>query len=129
MGNKGNFLSRMIEEEKREHVRREMNAPCKIAYLKGGMRGYNTLVGLILNISEGGAFLKLPVPLQRGQDIYLMLQNFPFKVAGVVIAQSEKGCNIKFANLIPEKSIHQIASGRPYVKPKAPPALKPAGHR
>ena len=115
---KGNFLSRLIEEEKREFVRRDMHAYCDIAYLKMGIRGYNKVQAVILNISEGGAFVKLPILLERRQDIYLLLKNFPFKISGFIVNSSDKGSSIKFANPIPEKAVHHIASGRPYVNPQ-----------
>jgi hypothetical protein len=122
-GTEGNFLSRLIVEEKREHVRRQMYAPCKVCYMKDGLRGYSTMKGMIVDLSEGGAQLKLPFMLTRGQDLYLLLKNFPYKLAAVVVQVTEAGTHIKFANTIPPEAVHQIASGRPYVKPgkaKAP---------
>jgi hypothetical protein len=116
-GNAGNFLSRLIVEEKREHVRRQMYAPCKVGYMKDGLRGYSVMKGMIVDLSEGGAQLKLPFMLTRGQDLYLLLQNFPYKLAAVVMEVTEVGSHIKFANNIPADAVHQIASGRPYVKP------------
>lgn len=119
----GNFLSRLIVEEKREFVRRQMYAPCKVCYMKDGLRGYSTMKGMIVDLSEGGAQLKLPFMLTRGQDLYLLLKNFPYKLAAVVVEVTEAGIHIKFANPIPADAVHQIASGRPYVKPgsaKAP---------
>lgn len=124
-GNGGNFLSRLIVHEQREHVRRQMYAPCKICYLKAGLRGYSAIQGMILDLSEGGALLKLPIVLARGHDIYLLLQNFPYKLAGVVVEITDKGTHIKFAQPIPPDAVHQIASGKPYVKPGKQPATKP----
>jgi len=122
-GTEGNFLSRLIVEEQREHVRRQMYAPCKVGYMKDGLRGYSVMQGMIVDLSEGGAQLKLPFMLTRGQDLYLLLKNFPFKLASVVVEVTDVGTHLKFANSIPPEAVHQIASGRPYVKPtkaKAP---------
>ncbi len=122
-GTEGNFLSRLIVEEQREHVRRQMYAPCKVGYMKDGLRGYSVMKGMIVDLSEGGAQLKLPFSLKRGQDLYLLLQNFPFKLASVVVEVTDIGAHIKFAHEIPPEAVHQIASGRPYEKPtkdKAP---------
>jgi hypothetical protein len=122
-GTEGNFLSRLIVEEQREHVRRQMCAPCKVGYMKDGLRGYSVMQGMIVDLSEGGAQLKLPFMLTRGQDLYLLLKNFPFKLASVVVEVTDVGTHLKFANPIPPEAVHQIASGRPYVKPtkaKAP---------
>ncbi|MEP2980122.1 MAG: PilZ domain-containing protein [Lentilitoribacter sp.] len=116
-GTEGNFLSRLIVEEQREHVRRQMYAPCKVGYMKGGLRGYSVMKGMIVDLSEGGAQLKLPFMLTRGQDLYLLLQNFPYKLAAVVVDVTDVGTHLKFANTIPPEAVHQIASGRPYVKP------------
>lgn len=113
----GNFLSRLIVEEQREHVRRQMYAPCKVCYMKDGLRRYSTMKGMIVDLSEGGAQLKLPFMLTRGQDLYLLLKNFPYKLAAVVVEVTEAGIHIKFANNIPADAVHQIASGRPFVKP------------
>lgn len=125
-GNSGNFLSRLIVEEKREFVRRQMYAPCKVGYMKDGLRGYSVMKGMIVDLSEGGAQLKLPFMLTRGQDLYLLLQNFPYKLAAVVMEVTEVGSHIKFANNIPADAVHQIASGRPYVKPTKPNTPKKA---
>lgn len=123
--NEGNFLSRLIVEEKRQHVRRQMYAPCTACYMKDGLRGYSTMKGMIVDLSEGGAQLKLPLPLKRGQDLYLLLKNFPYKLAAVVVNVTDVATHIKFANNIPAEAVHQIASGRPYVKPtNAKPAQK-----
>ena len=85
--------------------------------MKDGLRGYSTMKGMIVDLSEGGAQLKLPFMLTRGQDLYLLLKNFPYKLAAVVVEVTEAGIHIKFANPIPADAVHQIASGRPYVKP------------
>lgn len=110
----GNFLSRLIENDEREHVRRDTKQPCKLIYLKSGLRGHATLPGIMVNISEGGALIQMPIGLKKGRDIYLLLKNFPFKVAAVVVNVTDKGHHIKFADNIPPENVIQIASGRPF---------------
>lgn len=112
----GNFLSQ-INREERVHARHSTYLRCEVSYMKTGIRGYSTLQAILLNISEGGALIELPMTLGTGHHVYLVLQNYPAKITSAIIDITTHGTHLKFANLLPLEDVLQIAAGRPYDKP------------
>jgi hypothetical protein len=111
----GTFLS-LINREERVHTRHSTYLRCEVSYMKTGIRGYSTLQAVLLNISQGGALIELPMTLGTGHHVYLILQNYPAKITSAIVDITTHGTHLKFANLLLLDDVMQIAAGRPYEK-------------
>lgn len=105
----GNYLTRIGGEEQRIHKRRNTNRLGNVYYLRRGVRGYTSQPCKMVNISESGCLLVIPVMSQVPEHLYLVLDGFPAKFPCVTIARSEKGLHLRFTSDLPTEVVDTIA--------------------
>lgn len=110
----GNFLSRVKEIEQRRHMRYSSNLVCKIEYFKNGIRSGSNMGGRLLNISAGGALIQPQFILPPHTHLYLVLDNYPFKITAAIVKMAANAVHLKFSKDLPEADVPPIAAGAPY---------------
>lgn len=111
----GNFLSKLMFVEQRKHERFEANLPCKIHYFKNGIRQRGNMEARLLNISAGGALIRPRFMLRRDIHLYLILDNYPFKITAAIVDITKRNVHhLKFAIDLPDDDVQPISVGAPY---------------
>lgn len=67
-----------------------------------------------MNISAGGALIHPRFMLRREVHLYLILENYPFKIAAAIVDITKNVHHLKFANDLPDDDVQPIAVGAPY---------------
>lgn len=109
MSVEGNYLTRLAGPEQRAHRRRATNMPGKVFYLRRGIRGYTSQPCKMLNISESGCLVSVPLPDQTSDHLYLVLDDLQAKIACATVARSENGLHLKFRAEMPTKTVDELA--------------------
>lgn len=68
----------------------------------------------LLNISAGGALIHPRFLLRRDIHLYLILDNYPFKIAAAIVDITKSVHHLKFAKDLPDDDVQPIAVGAPY---------------
>lgn len=110
----GNFLSKLMFAEQRKHRRFTTNLNCKIHYFKDGIRHRGNMEARLLNISAGGALIHPRFMLRRDVHLYLILDNYPFKITAAIVDITKNVHHLKFAKDLPDEDVEPIAAGAPY---------------
>lgn len=112
MTQKSNFLSRLIEDDKRDKPRRDIKVAGKIFYLRKGLRGYSSQDCMLTNISEGGCMIKLTAPGAVPQHLYLVIGEVQAKFPCVLLSKGEETLNLRFSQDLPTSFIDRLAKPR-----------------
>ncbi|WP_339755971.1 PilZ domain-containing protein [uncultured Hoeflea sp.] len=107
-----NYLSRLPDEDRREHTRRQTNKVGTVYYLLHGVRGYSKQSCRMDNISENGChvcrLLSEPIP----DFVYFVLEGLEAKFPCAVVERSEDGLHLKFMTNLPTELVDRIADKR-----------------
>lgn len=68
----------------------------------------------LMNISAGGALIHPRFMLRREIHLYLILDNYPFKIAAAIVDITKNVHHLKFAKELPDDDVQPIAAGAPY---------------
>lgn len=105
---KSHFLSRMVEDEKRQTPRRQIRLTCKIFYLRNGLRGYRSQDVVMLNISEAGCLLNCRLAAVVPQHFYVVIEGIPFKFACALVEKDSNNIHTSFIQEIPAEIVEQL---------------------
>lgn len=109
-----NFLSQLMFVEQRKYERFSSNLPCKIHYFKNGIRDRGNMEARLMNISAGGALIHPRYMLRRDIHLYLILDNYPFKITAAIVDITKNVHHLKFAKDLPDDDVQPISVGAPY---------------
>ncbi len=66
-----------------------------------------TIIGAVMDLSEGGAFIEIDDDIEIGEKIELALNYFsiskPVRIRGEVVSKRPDGMGVKFEKLTPEQ--------------------------
>jgi hypothetical protein len=109
VGATGNYLTRLAGEEQRVHKRRLTNKLGSVYFLRRGVRGYTSQPCRMLNMSESGCLVTMPVMSEVSGHLYLVLDGVPAKFPCAVVTKSEAGLHLRFTTDLPSAVVDAIA--------------------
>ena len=104
-----NYLTRLAGEDQRTHKRRPTNTAGTIYYLRRGVRGFTSQPCRMVNISESGCLVAVPLPGQVADHLYLVLDGMQLKISCAAVTRSDAALHLRFTTDMPTELVNKIA--------------------
>ncbi|MDP2119256.1 MAG: PilZ domain-containing protein [Hoeflea sp.] len=114
----GNYLTRLAGVEQRLRKRRAINKLATVYYLRRGVRGYTSQPCRMVNISESGCLVAVPVPSQVADHLYLVIEGVEAKFSCAAVARSDNGLHLRFNVELATEIVDRLA--RKKLAPRRP---------
>ncbi|MDZ7601326.1 MAG: PilZ domain-containing protein [Hoeflea sp.] len=114
----GNYLTRLAGEEQRRRMRRPADRPGTVYYLRRGVRGYTSQPCRMVNISESGCLVAVPLPSQVADHLYLVIEGVEAKFSCAAVARTDNGLHLRFNVDLATEIVDRLA--RKKLSPRRP---------
>lgn len=102
----------MLNEDLRQHARRQVRIEATLSCMKSGLRGYVSQSGIVLNLSEGGCMVSCSDADQLTNDIHIQIAGVPAKIACTVVGRTSVRLNLQFTEMLPTVIVNRLAAKR-----------------
>ncbi|MCO6186636.1 PilZ domain-containing protein [Rhizobium sp. L1K21] len=103
------YLARVPSEMyERRYERFPINRPGEIAYLESGLGGLRKIGVKVLDMSQGGAGLELPLSIKLPQHYYLSVFGFPNRFGCAEVHRNGTRIGVKFLGNIDGELLSSI---------------------
>lgn len=109
MESHSNFLTQLLERDKRRYERRPVRLEATVSCMRTGLRGHITQRVVILNISEGGCMLSCPDADSLTDEFHIAISGLGAKIGCTVVGRSAVQLNIRFTEILPTSIVDRLA--------------------
>jgi hypothetical protein len=102
----------MLNEDLRQHARRQVRLEATVSCMKSGLRGYVSQPAMVLNLSEGGCMVSCSDTEQLTSDVHIQIGGIPAKIACVVVGRTSVRLNLQFTEMLPTPIVDRVSAKR-----------------
>ena len=102
----------MMNEDLRQHARRQVRLEATLSCMKSGLRGYVSQPGIVLNLSEGGCMVSCSDTDRLTNDLHIQISGVPAKIACTVVGRTAVRLNLQFTEMLPTPIVDRLAARR-----------------